>query len=95
MKYYLYIILTVNNTLYTGITSDIVKRFEAHLKGRGAKYLKANKPLKIVYLHILEDKSKALKEEYRIKKTLSKKEKLTLIDLNKDKTEILLKQSGF
>lgn len=95
MKYYLYIILTVNNTLYCGITPDVIKRYQAHLNGKGAKYTKANKPFKIVYLDIFEDKILAAKEEYRIKKTLNKKEKLNLIEKNKEKSTKLLKDLGF
>ncbi len=77
-KYYVYIILTVNNTLYCGYTNDIEKRFEQHKKGRGAKYTKANTPLKIVYTKEFDTKQEAQKEEYRIKH-LTKKEKEKLI----------------
>ena len=49
MKYYTYIILTVNNKLYCGYTNDLEIRFQEHLNGTGAKFLRANKPLKIVY----------------------------------------------
>ena len=79
MKYYLYILLTVDNTLYCGIARDVEKRFMEHISGKGAKYTKAHKPLKIVYTKEFENKSEALREEIRIKK-LSKKEKQRLID---------------
>jgi len=86
MKYWLYILLTERNTLYTGICTDIEKRFVAHIEGTkkgGAKYTRANKPVKILYKQEFEDKSAALKEEMRIKK-LSRTQKLELcrIDLN-------------
>lgn len=90
MKYYLYIILTVDDTLYCGITPDVAKRYKAHLEGKGAKYTKSHKPLKIVYLNEFVDKSSALKEEYRIKKTLKRKDKLELIETSKEKTAKLL-----
>ncbi len=76
-KYYTYIILTENNTLYCGYTDDVEKRFQAHLDGRGAKYTRINKPQKLVYQKEFSTKSEAMKEEYRIKK-LSRKEKLKL-----------------
>lgn len=79
MKYYLYILQTVDNTLYCGIARDVEKRFMEHISGKGAKYTKAHKPLKIVYTKEFENKSEALREEIRIKK-LSKKEKQRLID---------------
>ena len=63
-KHFVYILLTENNTLYCGYTDDVEKRFQAHLEGKGAKYTRANKPVKI---------------EYRIKHKLSREEKLELI----------------
>lgn len=76
-KYYTYIILTENNTLYCGYTDNVEKRFQAHIDGRGAKYTRINKPQKLVYQKEFSTKSEAMKEEYRIKK-LSRKEKLKL-----------------
>ena len=87
MKYYIYILKTVNNTLYCGITPDLPKRYKQHLEGKGAKYTKANKPVSIVYADILDNKSVALKEEYRIKHKLSRREKLQLIEENQKNTE--------
>ena len=76
--YYTYILLTENDTLYCGYTDNVEKRFQKHLSGKGAKYTRANKPVKIVYQHSYRTKSEALREEARIKK-LTKKEKLKLI----------------
>lgn len=76
--YYTYILLTEDNTLYCGYTDNIEKRFEKHLSGKGAKYTRAHKPLKIVYCAKFDSKSEAMREEARIKK-LSKPEKLKLI----------------
>ena len=77
-KYYVYIILTVNNKLYCGYTDILEKRFNLHMEGKGAKYTKANKPLKIVYTKEFDTKQEAQKEEYRIKQ-LTRKEKEKLI----------------
>lgn len=77
-KYYTYIILTENDTLYCGYTDDVEKRFKAHMEGKGARYTRANKPLKIVYKKEFSTKSEAMKEEARIK-NLSRKEKEILI----------------
>ena len=79
-KYFVYMLLTKNNTLYCGYTDDIEKRFEQHLSGKGAKYTRANKPIKIVYSKEFTSKSEALKEEYRIKHKLTKEQKLALIE---------------
>lgn len=73
-KFYTYLILTENNTFYCGYTNDIYKRYEKHKNGKGAKYTKANKPVKLAYLAEYKTKSEAMKEEYRIKQ-LSRQEK--------------------
>ena len=78
-KYYTYILLTEQNTLYCGYTDDVEKRFQAHIEGRGAKYTKSHRPVKIVYQREFSTKSEAMKEEIRIKH-LSRKAKLVLID---------------
>lgn len=78
-KYYTYLILTVDNTLYCGYTDDPEKRFEKHKAGLAAKYTRAHKPLKMVYVKEFETKSEALKEERRIKK-LSRSQKEELVN---------------
>lgn len=77
-KHFVYILLTEKNTLYCGYTDDVERRFQAHIEGKGAKYTRAFKPVKIVYTHEFETKSEAMKEEKRIK-SMSKSEKLKLI----------------
>ena len=66
-KFYTYLILTENNTYYCGYTNNMEKRYEKHKNGKGAKYTRANKPIKLAYLAEYKTKSEALKEEYRIK----------------------------
>ena len=90
MKYYLYILKTVDNTLYCGIAKDVLARFEEHLSGKGAKYTRSHKPQELVYVDIFEDKSSAASEEYRIKKTLTREQKLKLIEEKKEKTKDIL-----
>ena len=76
---YVYIILCGDNTLYTGWTNDLHKRFKEHSSGKGAKYTKARLPVDIVYYEEFEDKIDAMKREYEIKQ-LKRKEKLELIN---------------
>lgn len=78
-KYYTYLILTVDNTLYCGYTDDPEKRFEKHKAGLAAKYTRAHKPLKMVYVKEFDTKSEALKEDRRIKK-LSRSQKEELVN---------------
>lgn len=86
-KYYVYIILTVNNKLYCGYTDDVEKRYRLHKEGKGAKFTRANKPFKLVYTAEFDTKQDAQKEEYRIKH-LSRKQKEALINLPLDDVHI-------
>lgn len=83
-KYYIYVLLTKNNTLYCGYTDDVEKRFEKHLAGKGAKYTRANKPDKIIYTACFDTKAEAMKEERRIK-SLSREEKFEFINQQENK----------
>lgn len=77
-KYYTYVLLTENNTLYCGYTDNVEKRFEEHKCGKGAKYTRANKPVRIVYTACFDTKIEAQQHERFIKK-MSRKEKLEFI----------------
>lgn len=78
--YYVYILRCENDTLYTGITTDVRRRFNEHRedKVKGAKYTKAHKPKEIAAAWEAGTKSDASKLEYRIKK-LGRAEKEELI----------------
>lgn len=68
-----------DGSLYTGITTDIDKRFEKHCSGKGAKYTRGRGPLAIVYREDCGSHSDALKREYQIKQ-LPREEKLLLLE---------------
>jgi len=76
---YIYIIKCGDNSLYTGWTNNLEKRFQEHCKGQGAKYTKGRGPLEIVYHEVFDNKIDAMKREYSIKK-LSRKEKDILVE---------------
>ena len=76
--WYLYILRCKDNTLYTGITTDVEKRLEAHRSGKGAKYTRGRGPLRLVYQETCGSHSEALKREVEVKK-LTRAEKLELI----------------
>ncbi len=78
-KYYMYVLLTERNTLYCGYTDDVLKRYQAHIDGRGAKYTRANKPIKLIYSEEFETKQDAMKAESQFKK-LSRQEKLKILN---------------
>ena len=75
---YVYIIKCKDNSLYTGWTNNLERRFKAHTDGKGAKYTRGRGPLELVYFEEFEDKIEAMKREYEIKK-MSKKNKLEMI----------------
>lgn len=73
----LYILRCGDGSLYTGITTDLEKRLEAHRIGRGAKYTRGRGPLELVYQEECGDHSAALKRELEIKAlTRGQKEEL-------------------
>ncbi len=79
--YYTYILRCDDNSLYTGITTDLERRFKQH-QGKvagGAKYTKSRMPIKYEMAWQSENKSLASKLEYRIKK-LSKADKELIIN---------------
>ena len=76
--WYLYILKCRDNTLYTGITTDVEKRLEAHRAGKGAKYTRGRAPLELVYRETCGTHSEALKRELQIK-ALTRAEKDALI----------------
>jgi putative endonuclease len=77
--YYIYILKCSDNTLYTGITTDLERRIVEHNSSKlGARYTSSRRPVKLVYSKKFKNRSLASKEEARIKK-LKRVEKLELI----------------
>ena len=77
-KYFVYILRCADDTLYTGITTDLERRVDEHNNSvKGAKYTRARRPVELVYSEELGNRSLASKREFSIKK-MSRKEKITL-----------------
>jgi putative endonuclease len=77
----LYIIEACDRSLYTGITTDVERRFSEHLEGpRGARYFNGRTPMKILYREDGHDRVSASRREAEIKK-LSRRAKQQLIAL--------------
>ncbi len=76
--WFLYLIRCSGGQLYTGITTDVARRFEEHCEGNGAKFLRGKGPLKLVFTEEIGDRSTALKAELAIKQ-MKKCEKETLV----------------
>ena len=73
MCWFLYLIRTADNRLYTGITTDVPRRFLQHQEGKGAKG-----ELALAFSQKVGDHSLALRLEYRIKQ-LTKRQKERLV----------------
>ncbi|MGR9013431.1 MAG: GIY-YIG nuclease family protein [Gammaproteobacteria bacterium] len=84
MTWQVYIILCSDDTLYTGISNDVARRFNQHADRQGAKYFRGRQPKQLVYVETGHDRSSASKREIVIKK-LPRLEKLLLLasDTNK------------
>ncbi|WP_137602564.1 GIY-YIG nuclease family protein [Paucilactobacillus nenjiangensis] len=67
--YYFYVLYCADNTFYGGYSDDVLKRFETHEAGKGAKYtrVKSRHPLHLIYSQRFDSKSEAMKAEYQFK----------------------------
>ena len=73
MVYYLCMLRCENGSIYTGTAKDYLKRYEEHLNGKGAKYTKAHKVIKIERVFLCDSRSIACSLESVIKKYIKKK----------------------
>lgn len=75
-KFYFYVVLCADNSFYGGYTTNIEHRISVHNAGKGAKYTKTRRPVKLIYFEKFSTKSDALKAEYAFKhQTRKQKEK--------------------
>ena len=77
--YYVYIIRCIDNSLYTGITTDVTRRFSEHTfrRSSGEKYTRSRRPVAVEAIWRCSGRSDASKLEYAIKKLpKAKKEEL-------------------
>ena len=80
MKYFVYLLVSKKHGKlfsYVGISNDLKKRISLHNSSKGAKYTRGKKWY-LAYKKTYNSKSKALKEEYRLKKDKKKREKIKL-----------------
>lgn len=78
--YYVYIVKCADETLYTGIATELDRRMDEHNHSdKGAKYTRIRRPVRLMYSEEYPDRSAASKREYEIKKKMNRAEKLALI----------------
>ncbi len=80
MSWYVYLLKCSDNSLYTGITTDLKRRLSEHNNDnrKAAKYTRARRPVKMVYFELCESRSDAGIREYEIRKS-NRQKKLELI----------------
>ena len=90
LDWHLYLVRCRDGSLYTGITTNVARRFAEHQgnRGAGAKYLRGREPLVLVFQKKLGNRSLALGVESKVKK-LSKARKEELIITGKRIDEII------
>ncbi len=74
---FVYIVRCVDGTLYTGWAIEVAARVQVHNAGRGAKYTKTRRPVKLIYSEELPTRAEAMKREMAIKR-LPRARKLAL-----------------
>ncbi len=94
LDWHLYLVRCHHGSLYTGITTDVARRFAEHQenRGAGAKYLRGRGPLVLVFQKKLGSRSLALRVESKVRK-LSKARKEELIG-TREHFEVIIKQVG-
>ena len=84
-KNYVYIVECSDGSLYTGWTTDVAKRVEAHNSGKGAKYTRSRRPVKLVHFEEFPTKEEALRREAQIKKLTPAKKRQLFSSCSKEK----------
>ena len=80
MAFYCYILECADGTFYTGWTTDPPRRERQHNTGRGAKYTRTRRPVKMVYIEAQLDRVTAMKRERAIKK-MTREQKRKIIEM--------------
>lgn len=78
-EYFVYMLRCRGDVYYTGLTTDVARRYRLHASGKGAKFTRSHPPESIAAVWRCGEKTAAAKVEYAIKKSLTRAEKETLI----------------
>jgi putative endonuclease len=82
MSYFVYVLLCLDGSFYTGYTKNLQERMQLHVTGRGARYTKSHPPKEVAHVETFTTRSEAMQRERTIKK-LSHHQKEQLIAINK------------
>jgi putative endonuclease len=84
MAFYVYILLCLDGSFYTGYTKDLNERTKQHENGKGARYTKSHKPKKLAYVELFNSRSSAMKRERAIKKLTHQQKQELIISQTKE-----------
>lgn len=84
--FFCYILECADGTFYTGWTTDPDRRLRQHAAGRGARYTRAHRPLRMVFVEAQPNRGDAMRREHALKR-LTRARKLTLIANSADNEE--------
>jgi putative endonuclease len=65
--WHVYMVRCSDGSLYTGVAKDVNARVDRHNEGKGAKYTRSRRPVRLIYSELVEDRGAALKRELEIK----------------------------
>ncbi|WP_125547047.1 GIY-YIG nuclease family protein [Levilactobacillus lindianensis] len=78
--YYFYVLLCDDQSLYGGFTTDVGERFATHRAGKGAKYTRLHRPIKVLFSQAFDNKHDALHAEWAFKHQSRQKKLAFLAD---------------
>ncbi|MCY9806747.1 GIY-YIG nuclease family protein [Lentilactobacillus senioris] len=87
-NYYMYVIECQDGSLYTGYSTDVIRRFKQHVNGKGAKYTRAHKPKQLLFYEQFDNQHDALHAEAEFKKK-SRSQKFAYINSNTSKLPLI------
>ena len=85
-SFFVYLLLCEDGSYYTGYTKNVKSRFERHRRGRGARYTRMVRPMRVVYVRRFGSRAAAMRMERKIK-TLSHQAKHDLAFRSPEKVQ--------
>ncbi|WP_028919168.1 GIY-YIG nuclease family protein [Pseudoxanthomonas suwonensis] len=82
--WFLYLLECRNGAWYAGISTDVEARFQAHLAGKGARYTRANPPLRLLGSRAFPDRAAASRAEWEIKRLPRERKLAFLLEASPD-----------
>jgi len=78
--WHVYLIECRGGSIYTGITTDVARRYAKHVAGTGARYTRAHQPVRLLAVFDHPDRASASRAEYAIKQLTPAQKRVLCID---------------